>query len=163
MPEPREPAAQRLCDSAQLAERGRAALFELLLHGRPARGFALRIGGRAVAYLNQCAHVPVEMDWREGEFLDLDRRWIVCAVHGATYEPETGRCIAGPCAGARLRRIALAERDGVVYWYPCADLKPHRAEDRPRAAAPTPPQDVGGPGGMATPLTPAAVDPASPP
>lgn len=124
MAEPQAPAPRRLCDSAQLPERGRAVLFELLWHGRPARGFALRIDGRVVAYLNQCAHVPVEMDWREGEFLDLERRWIVCAVHGATYDPATGHCVAGPCAGARLRRIALDETDGVVYWHPTPDFAP---------------------------------------
>ena len=124
MAEPRSAAAQRLCDSAQLRERDCAVLFEVLLHGRPARGFALRIDGHAVAYLNQCAHVPVEMDWREGEFLDLERRWIVCAVHGATYDPATGHCVAGPCAGARLRRISASEIDGVVYWHPTPDFRP---------------------------------------
>lgn len=117
-------APQRLCASAALRERDRAVLFDLRWAGRPARGFALRIDGRAVGYLNQCAHVPVEMDWREGEFLDLDRRWIVCAVHGATYDPGTGDCVAGPCAGARLRRIALAESDGVVYWHPTLHFRP---------------------------------------
>lgn len=117
-------AALRVCASADLRERDRAVLFDLRWLGRPARGFALRIGGRAVAYLNQCAHVPVEMDWREGEFLDLDRRWIVCGFHGATYDPLTGDCVAGPCAGARLRRIALAESDGVVVWHPTPDLRP---------------------------------------
>jgi nitrite reductase/ring-hydroxylating ferredoxin subunit len=126
MAEPGGSTALRLCDSAQLPERGRAVLFELLLHGRPARGFALRIDGLVVAYLNQCAHVPVEMDWREGEFLDLERRWIVCAVHGATYDPANGHCIAGPCAGARLRRIAASEIDGVVYWHPTIDFRPVR-------------------------------------
>lgn len=123
---------QRLCASTQLAERGRAVLFELLLYGRPARGFALRVDGRAVAYVNQCAHVPVELDWIEGEFLDLERRWIVCAVHGATYEPDSGRCVAGPCVGARLIRIALDEADDVVYWYPSPELRPLH----PEAAAP---------------------------
>lgn len=119
-----EVALERLCASVDLAERGRAVLFEGMLSGRPARGFALRIDGRAVGYVNQCAHVPVEMDWREGEFLDLERRWIVCAVHGATYDPSSGTCIAGPCAGARLRRIELTETDGSVYWQPTAEFRP---------------------------------------
>lgn len=116
-------APQRLCASAALRERGRAVLFDLLWCGRRARGFALRIDGRALAYLNECAHVPVEMDWCEGEFLDLERRHIVCAVHGATYEPASGYCVAGPCAGAALRPIALTEVDGVVYWHPSVELQ----------------------------------------
>lgn len=129
-------APERLCASADLIERGRAVLFEGLLFGRPARGFALRIDGRAVGYVNQCAHVPVEMDWREGEFLDLERRWIVCAVHGATYDPASGHCIAGPCAGARLRRIALTEADGSVYWQATSEFKAaHAALVEPAGAA----------------------------
>jgi len=136
MPEQHVHAAQWLCASADLHERDRAVLFDLLLYGRPARGFALRIDGRAVAYLNQCAHVPVEMDWREGEFLDAQRRWIVCAVHGATYEPASGHCIAGPCTGARLARIELREADGAVYWYPSPALSPPRLAEPAQPASP---------------------------
>lgn len=130
MPELRATGAppQRLCAAADLPERGRGLLFDGRLYGRPARGFALRINGRAVAYVNQCAHVPVELDWIEGEFLDLERRWIVCGVHGATYDPTSGYCVAGPCAGARLRRITLTESDGAVYWHPDADFKPAKPE-----------------------------------
>ena len=132
---------QPLCASADLAERGQAVLFGLLQYRRPARGFALRIDGRALAYVNRCAHVPVEMQWHEdrspdhalGQFLGHDRRWIVCAMHGATYDPSSGHCIAGPCSGARLSSIALDERDGQVYWYPSRDIRPLPTA----AAAPT--------------------------
>ena len=113
-----------LCASADLEEAGKACVFDVLLWRRPARAFALRFEGRVVAYLNQCAHVPTEMDWQPGEFLDAERRFIVCTMHGAVYEPTTGHCIAGPCAGARLMRIDVAERAGAVYWYPSPDIRP---------------------------------------
>jgi nitrite reductase/ring-hydroxylating ferredoxin subunit len=116
--------AQPLCTSAQLEERGRAFVFDVLLWGGPARAFALRFDGRVVAYLNRCAHVPTEMDWQEGEFLDMERRWIVCSIHGATYEPGDGRCVYGPCGGARLMALQVQERDGQVYWYPSRDIRP---------------------------------------
>ena len=123
MPEARG-APQRLCASAELAERGDAVLFDVLQWGQPARAFALRIDGRVVAYLNRCAHVPTEMDWQPGQFLDSERQFIVCSIHGATYEPETGRCVGGPCGGGRLVVIAVEERDGEVYWYPSRDTQP---------------------------------------
>ena len=56
---------QPLCASAELAERGRAHLFEVQLWGQSARAFALRFDGRVVAYVNRCAHVPAEMDWQD--------------------------------------------------------------------------------------------------
>jgi len=123
MPEARG-APQRLCASAELAERGDAVLFDVLQWGQPARGFALRIEGRVVAYLNRCAHVPTEMDWQPGQFLDSERQFIVCSIHGATYEPETGRCVGGPCGRGRLVVIEVEERDGEVYWYPSRDTQP---------------------------------------
>jgi nitrite reductase/ring-hydroxylating ferredoxin subunit len=113
-----------LCASAELEESGKAVVFDVLLWRRPARAFALRFEGRVVAYMNRCAHVPTEMDWRPGEFLDDQRRFILCSTHGAVYEPTTGHCIAGPCAGARLMRIDVFERGGQVYWIPTPDIGP---------------------------------------
>jgi Rieske [2Fe-2S] domain len=68
--------------------------------------------------------VPTEMDWQAGQFLDLDKRWIICSIHGAVYEPANGHCVAGPCNGGRLIAIATEEREGVVYWYPSRDIQP---------------------------------------
>ena len=116
--------AQRLCASAELAERGRALVFEVLQYGQPLRAFALRFDGRVVAYLNRCVHVPAEMDWQPGEFLDSDRRFILCSTHGAAYEPLGGRCVAGPCGRGRLTALHVAENEGQVYWYPSADIRP---------------------------------------
>jgi nitrite reductase/ring-hydroxylating ferredoxin subunit len=118
------PPEQHLCASADLEERGKAVVFDVILWGEPARAFALRFDGRVVAYMNRCAHVPTELDWQPGEFLDLDKRWIICSIHGATYEPTDGYCIAGPCRGERLMMLDVAERDGQVYWYPSPDIRP---------------------------------------
>jgi nitrite reductase/ring-hydroxylating ferredoxin subunit len=116
--------AVHLCAAHELVERGRARVFVVLQYRVPARAFALRFDGRVVAYLNRCVHVPAEMDWQPGEFLDGDRRFILCATHGAAYEPTDGRCVGGPCARGRLTSIAVDERDGQVYWYPSPDIRP---------------------------------------
>jgi len=89
MPETAPDGALPLCAGADLAEAGPAHVFDVLLWRRPARAFALRFEGRVVAYMNRCAHVPTEMDWRPGEFLDTERRFIMCSMHGAVYEPTT--------------------------------------------------------------------------
>ena len=114
----------RLCDGAELVEHGRAHLFEVLHRGEPVRAFALRHGGRVVAYLDRCAHQPREMDWIEGEFLDATRTTIVCSLHAAEYAPADGRCLGGPCGGGRLTALAVEERGDGVYWYPSRDTLP---------------------------------------
>ncbi len=127
----------RLCAGADLAEKGKALVFDVLLWGQPARAFALRFDGRVVAYINRCAHVPVEMDWQPGEFLDSGREWILCSIHGAAYEPATGRCVGGPCGRGRLRALHVEEKGAQVYWYPCADVRPLPPAE-PSAESPPP-------------------------
>ncbi len=118
------PGPEHLCTADQLAERGTAWVWDVLEHGRPARAFALRFDGAVVAYLNRCVHVPTEMDWQHGEFLDMDKRWILCSIHGAAYEPADGRCVGGPCGSGRLVALRTEERGGQVYWYPSRDIRP---------------------------------------
>ena len=94
----------------------------MLYYGRTARGFAIRFDGTAYAYLNQCAHVPIEMDYQPNRFFDSTGRWLMCSTHGAMYQPETGRCVGGPCRGG-LIKIALTVQNGVVHWHTGANLK----------------------------------------
>ena len=115
---------QYLCASAELAEKGRALVFDVLHWRAPARAFALRFEGQVVAYLNRCVHVPAEMDWRPGEFLDSRRQVILCATHGAEYEPLSGRCVGGPCGRGGLTALHVQEHAGEVYWYPSRDTQP---------------------------------------
>jgi nitrite reductase/ring-hydroxylating ferredoxin subunit len=124
MPDPIADAPVHLCASVDLAEKGRALVFDVLQWSEPARAFALRFEGRVVAYLNRCVHVPAEMDWQAGEFLDSRQEFILCSTHGAAYEPQTGRCAGGPCARGSLTALRVAERDGQVYWYPSRDTRP---------------------------------------
>jgi nitrite reductase/ring-hydroxylating ferredoxin subunit len=123
-----EGSAIRLCASAQLQEKGTALRFDVLHLQEPMTAFVLRFEGRVVAYLNRCAHVPTEMDWQPGEFLDAGREFILCSIHGAAYEPRTGRCAGGPCGRGRLTTVRVEERGDDVYWYPSADTQPAFAD-----------------------------------
>ncbi|HMN75524.1 MAG TPA: Rieske 2Fe-2S domain-containing protein [Burkholderiaceae bacterium] len=123
-PAPTEFPPVRLCASGDLAEKGLAFVFDVLQWREPMRAFVLRFEGRVVGYLNRCVHVPSEMDWQPGEFLDSRQEFILCATHGAAYEPASGRCVAGPCGRGRLTMLRVEERDGDVYWYPSRDTRP---------------------------------------
>ena len=104
-----------ICDSSALADGGKGIRFTVERYGTKLTAFAIRYDGRIYAYLNSCAHIPIELDWNEGEFFDYSGLYLVCSTHGATYEPETGRCVMGPCRGGRLVALLVAERDGKVY------------------------------------------------
>jgi nitrite reductase/ring-hydroxylating ferredoxin subunit len=112
-----------LCNSSDLVDRGEAIPFDVVYCGRSARGFAIRFEGRAYAYLNQCAHVPMEMDYQPNQFFDSTGQWLMCATHGAIYRPQTGECRGGPCRGG-LIKIALSESNGAVHWHTASNLQP---------------------------------------
>ena len=113
----------KLCSSEALADGGDAVPFEVVYCGRSERGFAIRFAGQVHAYLNRCAHVPMEMDYQPNQFFDSTGQWLMCATHGAMYHPQTGACQGGPCRGG-LIKIALTEHEGLVHWHTAANLKP---------------------------------------
>lgn len=44
--------------------------------------------------------------------------------HGATYQPDTGLCVGGPCKNGRLTVLTVEERHGAVYWQPAGKIQP---------------------------------------
>ena len=113
--DPSEGAWVALCNSADLVDAGTAVSFDVRYQGLACRAFAVRYQGQARAYLNRCSHVAMEMDWQPDRFFDPTGRWLVCATHGAVYEPNTGECRGGPCKRG-LIALAVQEFDGVVHW-----------------------------------------------
>jgi nitrite reductase/ring-hydroxylating ferredoxin subunit len=111
-------------------EGGDGLRFAVSVAGVPATGFVVRHRGELRAYLNRCTHVAMELDWQPGRFFDSEREYLVCATHGALYEPASGRCAGGPCAGrGGLRVIALKEEGGVLYWGADGYVEPPPAVD----------------------------------
>lgn len=108
-------ALQALCNGRDLVEGGVAVPFDVMHAGQSCRAFAIRFQGQAHAYLNRCAHVAMEMDWQPNRFFDDSGQWLLCATHGAVYEPASGACSGGPCRGG-LIKVPLVERDGLVFW-----------------------------------------------
>lgn len=104
-----------ICASNELDEGGKGVRFEVLQHGQAMPAFAVRYGGTVHGYLNRCGHVPVELDFQPGEFFDSSRLYLICATHGALYDPASGACLGGRCSGRGLIRLDLSERDGSVY------------------------------------------------
>lgn len=118
----------RVCASGELIDRGPGVRRDAIVASAPATVFFIRYEGVAYGYLNRCAHVPMELDWAEGQFFDSSGLYLMCATHGAIYVPDTGRCAGGPCRGGRLRPVAVEERDtpdgSAVFWLPDDEVRP---------------------------------------
>jgi len=107
-----------VCASEALLEGGDGVRFELPTagpDGNPLQAFVVRFDGAPHGWLNRCAHVAVELDWQPGRFFDESGLLLVCATHGAAYEPDSGHCVAGPCRGAALLAVPVCERDGMIW------------------------------------------------
>jgi len=102
--------------SDQIVERGKGFRFTVdSPNGNWMPAFAVRYDGAVFAYVNRCAHISVELDWAEGDFFDTSGLYLICATHGATYFPDSGKCAAGPCKGGRLASLPTVEHGGNVY------------------------------------------------
>ena len=116
-----------ICAADAVAEGGKGVRFPVLAGGEATTGFVVRYDGQPYGYLNRCAHIPIELDWAEGEFFESSGLYLMCSTHGAIYVPDSGLCAGGPCKGGRLRPIAVAERDGQLYWQSDEYVTPREA------------------------------------
>ncbi len=104
-----------VCASADLLDGGDGVRFECAgADGLPRSAFVVRQDGRVRAFVNRCPHRAAELDWLPGRFFDDAGLYLVCSMHGALFEADTGDCVAGPCLGDRLEPIACEEREGRV-------------------------------------------------
>ena len=101
--------------------------FPVTAGGEDGTAFVVRFALQPRAYLNRCAHVPMELDWNEGEFFESSGEYLMCATHGALYEPLTGRCAGGPCRGGKLHSLKVTEHDNQLFWEPDDFVRPARA------------------------------------
>ena len=94
---------------------GMSAKFPIGWRGTAVEGFLINFEGRYHAYVNRCAHAGSPLDWWPNEFFTDDGRLLICATHGALFEPDSGRCAGGPCGGAALwPLVARLEGDRVI-------------------------------------------------
>lgn len=110
------PREHLICASHELADGGDGVRFEVAGFRAQKSAFVIRHRGRVHAYFNRCGHVPVELDFQHGKFFDMTGLYLICATHGALYDPTSGHCIGGRCNGKGLEALPVVERNGNVYF-----------------------------------------------
>ncbi len=109
--------ALRLCNFDDVPDGGSAG-FVAEFPDRKLGVMVLRRGADVFVYENMCPHIGMPLDFKPGQFLDVERKHIICSTHGALFHIEDGRCFSGPCRGDRLTRINAEVRDGGLYVHP---------------------------------------------
>jgi len=81
----------------------------------PFRGVVVRWQGEVHAYANICPHQGHPLNIEADGFFSPDRTQLMCVSHGALFEPATGLCTFGPCAGAQMQRLECRVEKGAVW------------------------------------------------
>ena len=102
--------------TAKEVKEGKTVKFSFTRDDRPQEGFVGQFKGKLFAYNNTCRHLPISLDYGDNRFFDLKGETLVCQTHGAVYEPDSGLCTRGPCAGASLYALEVIEEDGVLWF-----------------------------------------------
>ena len=107
------PAGVALCAETDLADPGARSLVlqigEAFFHG-----VLVRRDGAVAGWVDHCPHAGHPLALELDRYLTPDGSLILCGWHGAVFEPLTGLCVGGPCAGGRLTPWPVEVRDGIV-------------------------------------------------
>jgi nitrite reductase/ring-hydroxylating ferredoxin subunit len=80
-------------------------LFKFAFKGE--KGVLIKHNDKFYAYKDSCVH-------RGGPMKNIQDDRLVCAWHGAKYEPDTGKHVSGPGSGT-LEKIDITIKNGAVY------------------------------------------------
>jgi nitrite reductase/ring-hydroxylating ferredoxin subunit len=96
-------------------EPGKSKKFTLRRGQRDLEALLVNRDGSHFAYMNRCPHTGITLDWVNNQFFSSDGRYLMCATHGAVFEPPSGECIWGPCFGLSLQSVPLEIDDDMIY------------------------------------------------
>jgi nitrite reductase/ring-hydroxylating ferredoxin subunit len=101
---------------AEEIKEGETLKFTFTRNTKSQEGFVGRLHKKLFAYENTCRHIPITLDYGDNHFFDTKGEVLMCQTHGAVYEPDTGLCTRGPCAGSSLHPLKIIEEEGVLWF-----------------------------------------------
>ena len=103
----------RIDEFSQLADK-QCREFTIELDGIDTAIFVIRHQNTFNAYINSCPHTGARLNWQPDIFLDYDKEYIQCGIHGALFRITDGYCVSGPCARQKLTALELQFTNGDV-------------------------------------------------
>ena len=103
-----------LCKTSDIEDPGSKS-FDVKIKRKTQSIFVVHKDGQFFAYYNNCPHTGASLEWQEDQFLDLDKALIQCATHDALFLIDSGKCIAGPCAGDQLSPLNITIKNDEIH------------------------------------------------
>lgn len=105
---------QKICDFNSLEELS-CKEFTVQSATLEKDAFLIYFKTQCYAYENSCPHTGVNLNWQKEQFFSFDGLYLQCSLHGALFEPDSGKCIRGPCQGDVLKVINIVKEDGIIF------------------------------------------------
>jgi nitrite reductase/ring-hydroxylating ferredoxin subunit len=93
---------------------GETRIVNIHRHQQKQSLMVIRLADGCQGYLNRCRHLPIPLDWGDGEVLDESGDYFLCRTHGALFSVIDGMCVQGPCRGRSLVSVPLIIEDGWI-------------------------------------------------
>ena len=108
-----------MCRLDDLVEPPSKAFLLQFDDGEEVEIFVVRQDDHAYAYVNDCPHQRLPLNWKDDTFLTLDKSRIMCVMHGATFRIETGEMVMGPIpSGTCLLKVPIIVDNGEIRLAP---------------------------------------------
>jgi nitrite reductase/ring-hydroxylating ferredoxin subunit len=111
---PKQRLGKRIGTVGELAH-GTSKKFTMRRGQRDLEALLVNFEGNYFAYINRCPHTGITLDWVNNQFFSSDQRYLMCATHGAVFEPPTGECVWGPCFGLSLQKLEVEIEGQQIY------------------------------------------------
>ena len=101
-----------LCRTGDLDKTGAKTIA---VEGESTTVLLVQAGEEIRAYTSRCPHMGVPLETFPDHVMDKNREFIICSTHGAHFEPETGKCVRGPCRGDFLDPHQIQVEQDEIY------------------------------------------------
>lgn len=105
---------KKICHLDELAQTS-SKEFKVYIDENEKDAFLIPFRDSQYAYINSCPHTGATLNWQQGQFFNYNGEYVQCSLHGALFEPVTGKCIYGPCLGQHLVALDIVVEDDIVY------------------------------------------------